>query len=156
MYEGILLPLDGSKVGEAALPYVEEQVSKLPPSLEIEVTLLQIVSSQTHYVVAGAAGVSVPYTEEEMEQIRQKAMDYLNKAGEGLKNKGAIVKTEVSQGDAADEILKAADKINASLIAMSTHGRSGISRWAFGSVTDRVLRWENRPVLMIRAPKGAT
>ena len=153
MFEKILVPLDGSKVGEAALPCVEELVSKLPPALKVEVTLFQVVSSLTHFIVAGEAGVQIPYTEQEMGQIKTKALDYLNKVGEGLRGKGAVVKAEVSTGDAADEISKAADEIGADLVAMSTHGRSGLSRWAFGSVTDKVLRGGNKPVLMVRAPK---
>ena len=90
-----------------------------------------------------------------MEQIEKKAIDYLDKAGEGLRSKGAIVKTKVGTGNAADAITKAADETNADLIAMSTHGRSGISRWAFGSVTDLVLRGGNKPILMVRAPREA-
>jgi len=80
-------------------------------------------------------------------------MDYLDKTGENLRSEGAIVKTKVSIGDATEEILKAANEINANLVAMSTHGRSGISRWAFGSVTDRVLRAGTIPILTVRAPK---
>ena len=155
MYERILVPLDGSKVGEAALPYVEELVSKLSPALKVEVTLFQVVSSLSHWIVAGEASAQIPYTEKEMEQIKRKAMDYLNKAGEGLRSKGAIVKIKVGIGSAADEIIKAADEINTDLIAMSTHGRSGLSRWAFGSVTDRILRGGNTPVLVVRAPTEA-
>ena len=127
--------MDGSKTGESALPYVEELVSKLSPEVKTEVTLIHVVSSLTHYVVAGEAGVSVPYTEKEMEQIKRKAKDYLKKAGEGLISKGANVKVKGGTGKAAEAITKAADAINADLIAISTHGRSGISRWAFGSVT---------------------
>ena len=153
MYEKILVPLDGSKVGEAALPYVEEFVATFCPNPKIEVTLLQVVSSTTYYVVAGEASVPVPYTENELEIIKQKAKDYLDKAGEGLRSKGAIVKTKVATGKADEGIIKAADEINASLVAMSTHGRSGLSRWAFGSVTAKVLRGGSVPVLMIRAPK---
>ena len=153
MYERILVPLDGSKVGEAALPYVKELVSKMSPAVKVEVTLLQVVSSLTHYVVAGEASAPVPYTEQEMEQIKGKSMDYLDKAGKGLKRKNVVVKSRVGVGKAADEINKAADGIDADLIAMSTHGRSGISRWAYGSVTDRVLRSGNRPMLMVRVPK---
>jgi len=153
MYERILIPLDGSKLGETALPCVEELVSKLSPELKVEITLLQVVSSLTHWVVAGGASAPVPYTQEELEMIKQKAMDYLNKAGEGLRNKGATVEIKVSVGDAADEIIKTADEINADLIAMSTHGRSGISRWAFGSVTDKVLRGGTVPIFTVRAPK---
>ncbi len=155
MYERILIPLDGSKVGEAALPYVEELVSKLSPALKVEVTLFQVVSSLSHWIVAGEASAQIPYTEKEMEQIKRKAMDYLNKTGEGLRSKGAIVKIKVGIGSAADEIIKAADEINTDLIAMSTHGRSGLSRWAFGSVTDRILRGGNTPVLVVKAPTEA-
>lgn len=153
MYERILVPLDGSKVGEAALPYVEELVSKLAPKVKVEVILLQIVSSLSHYVIAGEISAQVPYTEKETEQLRKKARDYLDKAGEGLRSKGAIVKSEVRTGSAAEEIIKFTEEIKAGLVAMSTHGRAGLSRWAFGSVTDKVLRGGNVPVLIVRAPK---
>ena len=151
MYERILVPLDGSKVGETALPYVEGLVSRLSPEPKVEVTLFQTVSSLTQWIVAGEVSTRIPYTEKEMKQIKKRAMDYLDRAGEGLRSKGAIVKAKVSTGDPAEEIIKAADEINADLVTMSTHGRSGLSRWAFGSVTDRVLRGGNRPILMVRA-----
>ena len=157
MYEKILVSLDGSKVGEAALPLVEELVSKLTPGQKqkIDVILFQVVSSLTYYVVAGEASARVSYTEQELEAFKKQAQDYLEKTGEGLRKLGANVKTMVSVGDATDGINKAADEINADLIAMSTHGRSGLSRWAFGSVTAKVLRAGNRPVLMVRVPKEA-
>ncbi len=150
MNERILVPLDGSKVGEAALPYVEELISKLSPEVEVEITLFQVVS-KTYYVAAEEAGVKIPYTEEEMEQIKRKATDYLSKIGEGLKSTRTTLEFKVGAGNAAEEIIKAADEINADLIAMSTHGRSGLSRWAFGSVTDRILRGGNKAVLVVRA-----
>ena len=153
MYERILVPLDGSQVGEAALPYAEELVSKLSPEVKVEVTLLQVLSPMAPSVVAGADVPTVAYTEEQMEGITRKAMDYLNKAGEALRNKGVTVQAKVGTGNAAEEIKKAADEINADLIAMSTHGRSGLSRWVLGSVADRVLRGENKPILLVRAPK---
>ena len=153
MYERILVPLDGSKVGEAALPHIEDLVSKIKPEIKVEVTLFQVVSSLTHYVVAGEASVPVPYTETELAELKKRALDYLEKAGEKLKGKGAIVKTKVSTGKAAEEIIKAAEEIKVDLIAMSTHGRSGISRWTFGSVTDKVLQAGVVPILTIRAPK---
>ncbi len=155
MAEKILVPLDGSKTGEAALPYIEKLVPKLSPEVKAEITLFQVMSSLTHYVPAGETIARVPYTEKETEQIKNKAMDYLNKAGEGLRSRGAIVKIKVVIGDAAEEIIKAAEEINADIIAMSTHGRSGLSRWAFGSTTDKVLRGGNKPVLVVRMPKGA-
>lgn len=154
MYERILVPLDGSKVGEAALPHVEELVSKLTPKTKTEVVLFQAVSSLTHYVIAGEASVQVPYSEKEVEYIKRKSRQYLEKVGEGLKSKGATVKTKVATGSAAPEIIKAADEVKADLIAMSTHGRSGLSRLTFGSITAKVLRGGNVPVLVVRAPKG--
>ena len=155
MGEKILIPLDGSTIGEAALPYVEELVSKLSPRVKVEITLLQVVSLLTHYVVAGEAVAPISYTEKEMEQIQQEARDYLNKVGEGIRSKRVSVKIRVGIGSAAEEIIKAADEISVDLIAMSTHGRHGISRWAFGSVTDKVLRGGHKPVLLVRAPKKA-
>lgn len=159
MYERILVPLDGSKVGEAALAHVEKLVSKLTPETEVEVTLFQVISSLTPSVVAGEARASIPYTKKEMEKIKKKAIDYLGEAGEGLRSKGAVVrarvKTKMGISNAAEEIIKAAHEINADLIAISTHGSSGLTRWAFGSVTDKVLRGANVPVLMVRALERA-
>ena len=60
MYERILIPLDGSKMGEAALPYIEGLISKLSPEIRVEVTLLQVVSSLTHYIIAGEASAPAP------------------------------------------------------------------------------------------------
>ncbi len=152
MHERILIPLDGSRVGEAALHCVKELVIKLSPKVKVEVTLFQAVSSLTHYVIAGEASAPVPYTEPEMAQITKRAEEYLAKIGQELQAKNVVVRSKVSVGKAADEINKVADELDVDLIAMSTHGRSGISQWAFGSVTSRVLRSGNRPVLMVRAP----
>ncbi len=153
MEEKIILPLDGSKVGEAALPYIEGLVAKLAPQVEVEVTLIQVLSSLSHYILAGEATARIPFTEQEIEQMRNRASRYLDSAGAVLRKNGAQTKVQVSFGDPADEIIKAADEINADMIAMSSHGRSGLSRWAFGSVTDRVVRGGNRPVLVVKAPK---
>ena len=152
MLRRIIVPLDGSKVAEAVLPFVEDIVSGLKRGVKGEVTLLHVLSP-TYYIVAGEAGAPVPYTDAEIEQIKSKTMDYLARLGEGLKSKGAKVECKVGVGRAAEEIIKIADETEADLVAMSTHGRSGLSRWAFGSVTDRVLRGGNRPVLMVRAPR---
>ena len=155
MEEKLLVPLDGSIIGEAALPCVEELVSKLSPEVKVEITLLQVASSLSHYIVAGEVNVRVFYTEQEIKQIKKKTMDYLDNVSEALRSNGAIVKTKVEVGKATDEIIKAADEINVDLIAMSTHGRSGFSRWAFGNVTDKTLRGGNKPVLVVRVPQEA-
>jgi nucleotide-binding universal stress UspA family protein len=153
MKEKILVPLDGSKVGEAALPYVENLVSKFLPEPKVEVTLIQVLSSLSHYVVAGEATARVPYTEQEIQQMEKSAKAYLRKAGKPLRDEGAKTKVRVALGQAAEEIIKAADELDVDFIAMSSHGRSGLSRWAFGSVTDRVVRGGGKPVLVVKAPK---
>lgn len=154
MFERVLVPLDGSKVGEAALPVIEQLVAKLAAGTKVEVTLLRVITLLRHWVVVGEASAPVSYTEEELKLIKQRVEDYLTKTGESLKKRGVVIKTIVSSGNAADEILKASDEIKADLIAMSTHGRSGLRRLAFGSITDKVLHGASIPVLMVRAPEG--
>lgn len=154
MYEKILVPLDGSQVGEAALPHVEELVAKLSPKTKAEVIILQVISSLTHYVIAGEASVQVPYSSKEIAQLKRRARSYLDKIADRLKKAGATVHTKVTTGNAAEEILRVAGENKVDLVAMSTHGRHGLSRWAFGSVTDKVLRAGVLPVLVVRAPKG--
>jgi len=154
MYEKIVVPLDGSKVGEAALPYVEDIVSKLSPEVETEVVLLQVLAPASIPTVSGRTPDITLYSEQQLEETEKKAMDYLNQTGEALRSKGVTVTAKVAVGDAAEQIVKVAGEIEVNLIAMSTHGRSGFSRWAFGSVTDKVLRREGRiPIAMIRAPR---
>jgi len=151
MRQKILVPLDGSKVGEAALRFIEELLSKMSPEVAREVTLFQAVSPVVYPIVGEGEYVDIAYTEKEMAQLKKQAANYLERTGEGLRRQGVVVETRVGVGSAADEITKAADEIKADLVAMSTHGRSGFSRWAFGSVTDRVLRGGSVPILVVRA-----
>ncbi len=154
MFERVVVPLDGSKVGEAALPYIGRLAEKLAPGAKVEVTLVGVITLLRHWVVVGEASAPVSYTEEELDIIKNRVTEYLHKTGEFLKSKGIDVNVVVTSGNAAEEILKTADKTKADLIAMSTHGRSGLRRLAFGSITDKVLRGSRIPVLMVRAPEG--
>jgi len=154
MFERVLVPLDGSRVGEAALPVIEQLVEKCVPVVKVEITLLGVITLLRHWVVVGEASAPVSYTEEELTLIKQRVTDYLARTGDFLKKRGVVINTMVSSGNAAEEILKACTEINADLIAMSTHGRSGLRRLAFGSITDKVLHGANVPVLMVRAPEG--
>jgi nucleotide-binding universal stress UspA family protein len=154
MFEKVLVPLDGSRVGEAALPVIEQLVDKMAPGTRIEVVLLGVITLLRHWVVVGEASAPVSYTGDELTLIKNRVMSYLEKTGESLKKRGVVPKTMVATGNAADEILKAADDVKADLIAMSTHGRSGLRRLAFGSITDKVIRGSNVPVLLVRAPEG--
>ena len=80
--------------------------------------------------------------------------DNLEKTAATLRQQGITVNILVSTGNAAEEILKTADEIKADMIAMSTHGRSGLRRLAYGSVTDKVLHGADIPILVVRAPAG--
>jgi nucleotide-binding universal stress UspA family protein len=156
MFEKVLVPLDGSKVGEAALPIIEQIINKLAPGSKLEVILIGVITLLRHWVVVGEASAPVSYTEEELKIIKDRVMNYLEKAGDGLRDKDITVRTIVTSGNAADEILKTADQNKVDLIAMSTHGRSGLKRLAFGSITDKVMHGSRVPVLMVRAPEGTT
>lgn len=154
MFSRVLVPLDGSKVGEAALPVIEQLVDKLAKGTTVEVVLIAVITLLRHWVVVGEASAPVSYTEDELSLIKQNIENYLTKTGESLKRRGVTVRTIVSTGNAADEIIKAIEDTGADLLAMSTHGRSGLRKLAFGSVTDKVLHRSHVPVLMVRAAEG--
>ena len=154
MFSRVMVPLDGSKVGEAAIPVILQLVDKMAPGTKVEVILIGVITMLRHWVVVGEASAPVSYTEDELKRIKERVTEYLDKTGEPLKKKGVSVSTMVSSGNAADEIIKAAEGNKVDLIAMSTHGRSGLRRLAFGSITDKVLRHSPVPVLMVRAPTG--
>ena len=153
MYERILVPLDGSQVGEAALSHVENLAVKLAPVTQVEIILLQVISDLTFDYLTEDAGAQLPYNETDMKKIKQASQNYLGRLSRALKDKGFKATTMVSEGHAAEEILKAAHEANADLIAISTHGRSGFGRWALGSVTDKVLQHSDIPILTVRATK---
>ena len=146
--------MDGSKIGEAALPYVDDLISKLSPVVKVEVILLQVLSKLTYPLPFGNASMGAFFVEEDVKKRKKQAVYYLNKVGEALRSKGATVTVEVRPGRVPEEIVKTAEKANVNMIVMSTHRRTGFSRWTFGSVTDKVLRLEgNIPIFMVRAPK---
>ena len=151
MYEKIIVPLDGSKVAEAVLPDIQGIVQRMVNGTRVEVTLLQVISNLTYNVLTPEEQVQIPYSAEDLQQIKQNAQSYLEKIAASLRSNGIDVKTMVSVGNAAEEIINAADKTGANLIAMSTHGYSGVKRWAIGSVADKVLHIANIPVLIVRA-----
>ena len=117
--------------------------------LKAEVILLQVLSTSYQAITAERYGY-VSYTAQQMESDKAFARNYLEKVGARLKRKGMTVKSEVRLGIAAEEIIKLADEMYADVVAMSTHGRSGIGRWVFGSVADRVLHEGNTPLLLVR------
>jgi nucleotide-binding universal stress UspA family protein len=160
MFNKILVPLDGSTLAEAALPYVNEIISGAKESRQIEVILIQVISNKYDYIpmpstLTEPVGIRAVYTSEELEEIRKTVTDYLSRVGPSLKkDPNVTVSTLVKVGDdPAEQILLASDELKIDLIVISTHGRSGISRWAFGSVADKILRGGKTPVLVVRATK---
>ena len=158
MPKKILIPLDGSKLGETALHYVEDLIITLSAEDKIEVTLIQVLPSSIPHIPVDDGHIhAIHLTEEDMEPMKEEALAYLDQASKILRDKGVIVKCKVLVGQAgfssAEEIIKAEDDMNADLVAMSTHGRRGLSRWIFGSNTEKVLRAGNVPVLVVRAGK---
>ena len=154
MFERILVPLDGSKVGEAAIPVIKRLLTRRASGAKVEIHLLAVITLLRHWVVVGEASAPVSYTEEELALIKDRVHNYLEETAESINGSGVTVKCMVNSGNAAEEILKAASELDVELIAMSTHGRSGLRRMAFGSITDKVLRGAKVPVLMVRAPEG--
>jgi nucleotide-binding universal stress UspA family protein len=152
MEQRILVPLDGSEVGEAVLLKIKELVISNSPKINTRVTLLQVISTLNYNVLTDNDGFQLPYDKNEVKELTLKSQAYLEKVAESMRGTGIEVTTMVSFGHAADEIVKAAHAIKANLIAMSTHSRNGFIRWAIGSVTDKVLRLEGKiPVLAVRA-----
>jgi nucleotide-binding universal stress UspA family protein len=93
-----------------------------------------------------------PFDEQaERRRVEDDLCSYLHGISIELANNGVEVSSEVRFGQPAEEIIAYARDIKADLIAMCTHGRSGIARWAYGSVADKVLRSAACPVLLVRA-----
>lgn len=147
-FSKILVPLDGSENGEAALPYVQELTSKL----KSDVILLQVVEPGKHVHTVGGLDY-VPFPEQELEHLKTEAMQYLKKVRTKLTDTKATVRSAVKIGHAAQEIIKLADETNTRLVAISTHGRSGVKRWISGSVAYKVLQGGNTPILLVRIPE---
>jgi nucleotide-binding universal stress UspA family protein len=137
MFRKVLVPLDGSKLAEKILPRVEKMVK----FCRGEVHLLKVVMS---YHIDPAE------EKEEREHLRKEARDYLNKVSVRLKKRGLKATPLVVEGKDAVQICDFARKNKFDLIAMSTHGRSGLSRWALGSVADKVLHCSSVPVMLFR------
>jgi nucleotide-binding universal stress UspA family protein len=148
LFKKILVPLDGSGIGQAAL----DVVTQLAPAFCAEVVLTQIVEPVRYLPsVDGMGAYTLPIDDAEIEA---EATAFLNRRAEGLRQKGITVSTVVKTGAAAELIMKYADENHVDLIAMSTHGLSGLTRWVFGSVTEKIVVYGNTPVLVVHPPGG--
>lgn len=137
-----LIPLDGSAVAEAVIPAFLEFAAPL----NLEVVLLQVLAAIPSQVSEELRrGVANP-----MERLHQEAEAYLGGYAADLCARGLSTRTAVRVGDAATEIVAGAREYQADVIAMTTHGRSGLTRLLFGSVAEAVLRRASVPVFLMR------
>lgn len=136
-FEKILVPLDGSECAEMILPKVE----KLAADLKAGIALLQVVYAHTF--------PGTDPTEAEVAVVR-KAEEYLKKIEGQLKAKGFKVDSHVRYGDDAEEILDHASQKEIDMVAMTTHGRSGVKRFLLGSVAEKILRHSTKPIFLVR------
>lgn len=169
MFKKIIVPCDGSELAQdSVFPHVEE----LAKATGAEVIIVRVVpvpagrSSTAFRAAAPEMPISLPETPEDARVARHpifkdqeiasaeaEARHSVARAQAMLHEKGISARSEVLLGRPADEIIEYAKEQNADLIVMCSHGRSGIGRWVFGSVTDKVLRGAETPVLIIRPQK---
>jgi len=144
MYKKILVPLDGSALAECVLPHVKAIAVGCGTG---QVVLLRVVEPLP-------AGIPPAVDFEVVQKAGVKAAEgYLVKVKAQLSKEGLNVEAKVLTGRPAETITDFAQREKVDLIALATHGRSGISRWVFGSVADRLVRSSSVPILLIR-PKG--
>jgi nucleotide-binding universal stress UspA family protein len=149
----ILVPLDGSKLAESVLPHVET-LAKQWADGQTEVVLLRVCQPPD---VSSDYPSDMPlsweeHVELEMAKCKLEAGPYLAEIGKRLREAGLEVRYEVPLGKTAAAIIDYTLSNRVSLIAMITHGRSGISRWAYGSVAEEVMLGAFTPVLLVKSP----
>jgi len=151
MYKRILVPLDGSKLAESALTHAEELARGCGTGEVILVSVTERVQGYRAFEDPSQplGQRLVPESSGKKEKPAQK---YLGRIAREMESRGTKVETEVLIGDPASEIVSYATNPGCDIIVMSSHGRSGPSRWAYGSVADKVFRATCVPVLMVRAP----
>jgi len=142
MFEKILVPLDGSALAQAILPYV----MIVARGFHSRVILFHVAEAALDH----EAPEQKTYADETMERMRPLAENYLVGVADEFRREGIDVETKVVKGRAAAQIVEHAEQENVGLIAMSTHGRSGLARWVMGSGIDKILRACEQPVLLVR------
>jgi len=156
----IVVPLDGSELAAQVMPHVRT----LAPLLDAHVHLLRVVPAtppgdseswaQVLISVYGAPESEAArrdHHNDVIEELHQQAQAYLDTQAQMLRSAGIEVTSEVRTGSPAETIVEvAAAHMPGALIAMATHGYSGLRRWALGSVADKVIHATDAPVLLVR------
>ena len=139
----VILPLDGSELAEQAQPYAQELARTL--ALE-EVVLVEVVGTAHLAYAYPEAATTLPNL---TEGLVQNANEYLDGVAQGLEEKGLTTHTHVLQGSPAASLVAFVEQTPQSIIVMTTRGRSGLTRWVMGSVTEALVRASGDPVLII-------
>jgi nucleotide-binding universal stress UspA family protein len=149
MYTKMIVPLDGSPLAECVFSHVEALAKGC---LVKQIIFVRAVEPFRYPTYAG----EVTITPDEVERVntgnKLDAETYLKQIAARFKYENVHIGWEVLLGTAAERIGEYGTKSHADLIVIATHGRSGVSRWVWGSVADRILRSACVPVLMVRAP----
>jgi nucleotide-binding universal stress UspA family protein len=148
----MLVPLDGSKLAESVLPHVEALAKQRGAEL-VQIVLLRV--TEEPFITSDYPEASMQLTWEEhvrriKEHFRRGSERYLAEVQQRLAEAGLNVRSEVLMGKPADEIISYAHNNHPNLVVMATHGYSGISRWEYGSVADKVLHGVSSPIFMVR------
>jgi nucleotide-binding universal stress UspA family protein len=145
MYNTILVPLDGSTRAERILPNVEALAEKFGSQIILFQVVEPIVTGSSPYE-AGALFVT-----EEIERRTEEATTYLTNLQNTLTAKGLTANIQVEYGPVVPTLLEVADRLQADLVAMASHGRTGLARVFYGSVAAGILNRIEHPLLVIRA-----
>lgn len=142
MYKTILVPLDGSPRAEAIVPHIES----LAKAYGSRVVLMHVIEPSPHLVEA-MNREDADAIHQEMEKFKK----YLAERQAAFSEQNINSDTILTHGPVVDEIIKVAGQENADLIAMVSHGRTGLPRVFYGSITAGVLHRIDRPLLLIRS-----
>ena len=141
MYKKILVPLDGSPLAEAVLPHAEA----LAKSERAEIVILRVPVTPAAEYFARDPQASIQIRKD----IENEAEKYVNEKVLQLKKDHVKASGMTREGLAPDTILAVAEETHADIIAMSTHGRTGVQRWLMGSVADKIIHHAHIPVMLI-------
>jgi nucleotide-binding universal stress UspA family protein len=161
MISKLLVGLDGSPLAESVLPYA----AAIARAGNVPLVLMRVIppdhpselsreNPQLLPFMVVMPNVELASTEDEAARhARQDARQYLDEVARKLEQQGVVVETAVVRGDPAKVLIEEAELRHASLILLTTHGRSGLGRWIYGSVAESVVAHSRIPVFLARAWK---
>ena len=149
MYRKILVPLDGSKMAECVISHIKNIVKSGDVT---EIILFRVCEPPVVLAdyPADLRGKWEDHVKDETDHAIELCSLYLGNAEKDLRKAGFKATTQSGLGKPAEEIVNYAVQNGVDLIVMATHGRSGVSRWAFGSIADKVIRSSPVPVMLVR------